>query len=272
MAAKLQQQQQHIEEREQALQRLRSGNAATGALHATSSRRLLNSTTSFQTTQDPSTSPGSTSAASSFASTPVPTQMTSPEYVSTSPPPSRPSAEGSLCHPAANGRPSADYPANGPVLTECSIDPVQRHACEVAEGDPRPINQDGVPLMTCQALDPMFCPDSLFCTEWDCRCYGPGHNDGSGISGGLGQTVFNGDRESLYCGCPTFETITADENGDEVTTTDTMQSTDMPFVRKADQYNKLVMPYQCCDDYFDGTVPDHSPIPLSHPQKDKVAK
>ena len=75
---------------------------------------------------------------------------------------------------------------------------------------------------------------------------------GANISGVLGQTVFDGDKDSLYCGCGTFQTVSVDEDDVETVTTSSMVETLMPFENKADQYGDLVMPYQCCDDWFDG--------------------
>ena len=101
--------------------------------------------------------------------------------------------------------------------------------------------------MLCEALDPMFCPVSTFCTDWDCSCYGPGNNDNTTISGILGKTVYDGGKSTLYCGCPSYE---YDNKGEQASAT--MTETPMPFENKADQYGDAVMAYECCDDYFDG--------------------
>ena len=96
--------------------------------------------------------------------------------------------------------------------------------------------------MICEPLDPMFCPASLFCTDWDCKCYGPGNNDNTTIAGTLGKTVIDGDKSTLYCGCGT----------DELQANAAKSETPMPFQDKATLSGDRVMEYQCCDDYFDG--------------------
>jgi hypothetical protein len=95
--------------------------------------------------------------------------------------------------------------------------------------------------MICEKLDPMFCPDvPNVCDEWDCKCYGPGKNDNTTISGILGRTVIDGEKSTLSCGC-----------GTEVSGKAKI-ITDMPFNWKKNSKGELVMDYQCCDDYFDG--------------------
>ena len=64
--------------------------------------------------------------------------------------------------------------------------------------------------------------------------------------------MFDGDKESLYCGCGTYETVLIDEDDVETRTIGSMEETLMPFDNRADQYGDLVMPYQCCDDWFNG--------------------
>jgi len=98
-------------------------------------------------------------------------------------------------------------------------------------------------LMVCEPLDPMFCPASPFCTDWDCRCYGPGNNDNKTIAGTLGTTVYDGAKSSLSCACPTY-----DLSGSEKM----MDVTYMPFIDKADHEGNRVMTYECCADWFDG--------------------
>jgi hypothetical protein len=142
------------------------------------------------------------------------------------------SGEGRLCHP--DGQPSPEYPDDGPTLGLCPIDPTS------STGE----------RMRCERLDPMFCPDSSFCTSWDCKCYGPGNNDNTTISGLLGETVFNGGKSTLSCGCPTYEY--PDKTADSGTSTLTMEETSMPFEDKADQYQDRVNAYECCADWFTG--------------------
>jgi len=140
--------------------------------------------------------------------------------------------EGRLCHPQTTTRglgiPSPNYP-DGPKLQDCPADPTRN------DGDGR--------LMRCEPLDPIFCPLASLCDEWDCKCYGPGKNDNSTIAGTLGGTVYNGDKSTLSCGCPTYSGAPAGG---------TMTITTMPFVNKADQHGDWVMSHECCADWFHG--------------------
>jgi hypothetical protein len=98
--------------------------------------------------------------------------------------------------------------------------------------------------MDCKPLDPIFCPDSMFCTEWDCKCYGPGNNDNTTISGTLGTEVRDPAKDSLFCACPQYQ--------ESITQKKDMEKTTMPFTGKADLVGVQAMPYECCDDWFDG--------------------
>ena len=139
--------------------------------------------------------------------------------------------EGRLCHPDVT--PANGYPQDGPLLQECPLDPTK---------------DDGT-RMVCERLDPMFCPSSEFCTEWDCKCYSAGNNDNTTITGTLGHTVYNGAKSAqLSCGCPTYEYL--DENSASATAY--MSVTAMPFVDKADQHGDRVMTHECCADWFVG--------------------
>lgn len=143
--------------------------------------------------------------------------------------------EGRLCHPdttpAGVGRRSPDYPLDGPILSDCPLDPTQ---------------SDGS-LMKCERLDPIFCPASMYCTEWDCKCYGAGLNDNTTIAGVLGKTVVDGAKSTLSCGCPTTTYAI-----DGVTYSAATEETSMPFVEKAKPDGERAMTYECCDDWFDG--------------------
>ena len=137
--------------------------------------------------------------------------------------------EGTLCHPGTTSSPG--YPSDGPVLQRCPDDPT------------RSSNSSSSP-MDCKPLDPMFCPDSMFCTEWDCKCYGPGNNDNTTISGTLGTEVKDPAKDSLFCACPQYQ--------ESITQKKDMEKTTMPFTGKADLLGVQAMPYECCDDWFDG--------------------
>ena len=143
------------------------------------------------------------------------------------------SGEGQLCHPG--GRKDPFYPPGGPELNECP-------------------SVDGTP-MRCERLDPMFCPrlqgDVSLCRSWDCKCYGPGNNDNSNISGTLGSTVINGEKSTASCVCPTYQYY-QDDGKDATLQTARMEETPMPFVDKADQFGDRVMVYECCADWFSG--------------------
>ena len=163
--------------------------------------------------------------------------------------------EGDLCH--VGGAQASSYPQSGPDLpATCAVDPRQRVPCS-ASPDPRPLSSDGeTRMMMCQPLDPMFCPDSSFCTEWDCMCYGPGNkpktpsesgNVDTSLEGLLGKAVYDGAKSSGYCGCP-YD----DGNSWSLSDGTQMVETSMPFVNKADVNDNLVDAYQCCDDWFDG--------------------
>ena len=125
--------------------------------------------------------------------------------------------EGRLCKPSGADPPGPGVRDEAMGLEECPSD------------------------MRCEPLDPMFCPDKSFCTDWDCKCYGPGNNDNTTISGVLGLTVIDGDKSTLSCGCGTEEVSGVGKT-----------RTAMPFEWKKHSDGKLVMDYQCCDDYFDG--------------------
>ena len=143
------------------------------------------------------------------------------------------SGEGQLCHPG--GQKDPFYPPGGPELNECP-------------------SVDGTP-MRCERLDPMFCPrlqgDVSLCRSWDCKCYGPGNNDNSNISGTLGSTVINGEKSTASCVCPTYQYY-QDDGKDATLQTARMEETPMPFVDKADQFGDRVMVYECCADWFSG--------------------
>ena len=166
-----------------------------------------------------------------------------------------PPGEGDLCH--VGGSQASSYPQSGPDLpATCDVDPRQRIECS-ASPDLRPLSSDGeTRMMMCQPLDPMFCPDSSFCTEWDCMCYGPGNKpktpseSGSvdtSLEGLLGKAVYDGAKSSGYCGCP-YD----DGNSWSLSDGTQMVESSMPFEKKLDLNDELVDAYQCCDDWFDG--------------------
>jgi len=127
--------------------------------------------------------------------------------------------EGRLCKPSPAGEPSPGMQDDVLGLVPCPDD-----------------------TMICEPLDPMFCPNvPNVCDDWDCKCYGPGKNDNTTITGVLGRTVIDGEKSSLSCGC-----------GTESESGMAKSITSMPFEWKKNSKGELVMDYQCCDDYFDG--------------------